>query len=98
MIVCVKTERRDRLNLNLNGEMLEEVNSFKCLGSIIGKNEGVVEDVIGRVNEEAKVSGAMNRLCKVRPLGVNAKRMMYERLVVPSALHGAKTWRGKRRD
>ena len=38
MMVCAKTERRDRLNLSLNVDMLEEVNSFKYLGSIIGKN------------------------------------------------------------
>ena len=58
--------------------MLEEV------GSIIGKNGGIVEDVIGRVNEGAKGSGAMNKLWKVRSLGVNLKRMIYERIVVPS--------------
>ena len=29
VMVCAKTERRDRLNLSLNGEMLEEVDSFK---------------------------------------------------------------------
>ena len=31
VMVCVKTERRDQLNLSLNGEMLEEVDSFKFL-------------------------------------------------------------------
>ena len=34
VMVCAKTERRDRLNLGLNGEMLEEVDSFKYLGSL----------------------------------------------------------------
>ena len=34
--------------------------------------------MIGRVNKRAKFSGAMNRLLKVRSLGVNVKRMMYE--------------------
>ena len=42
--------------------MLEEVDSFKYLGSIVSKNGGVVEDLMGRVNEEAKVSGAMSRI------------------------------------
>ena len=51
------TERRDRLNLSLNGEMLEEINSFKYLGSIIGNNGGVVEDVFGRGKEGATLSG-----------------------------------------
>ena len=60
-MVCVNTERRDHLNLSLNGEMVEEADSFKYLGSIIGKNEGVFEDEIGRVNKGAKVSGPMNQ-------------------------------------
>ena len=47
VMVCAKTERRGRLNLSLNGEMLEEVDPFKYLVSIIRKNGGVVEDVIG---------------------------------------------------
>ena len=46
-MVCMKTERSDSLNLFLNGEMVEEVDSFKYHGSIIGKNGGVVKNVIG---------------------------------------------------
>ena len=41
---------------------MEEVDSFKYLGSIVRWNEGVVEDVIRRVNEGAKVSGTMSRI------------------------------------
>ena len=33
----------------------------------------------------------MNRLWKVRSLGVNVKRMMYEKIVVPNVLYGADT-------
>ena len=53
--MCGKTGRRERLNLILNGEILEEVDSFNYLGSIVCKNDGVVENVISRVNEGAKV-------------------------------------------
>ena len=41
VMLCAKTERSDSLNLSLNGEMLEEIDSFKYLGSIIGKNGGL---------------------------------------------------------
>ena len=44
----------------------EEVDSFKYLRTITSKNRGVAEDVIGRVNEGARVSGAMSRIWKVR--------------------------------
>ena len=92
VMVCAMTERRDCLNLSLNGEIQEEVNSVKYLESIIGKNEGLLEDVTGRVNEEGKVSGATNRLWKVRSQGVYLKRMMNERIVVPSVLYVIETW------
>ena len=92
VMVCGKVERRERLNLRLNEEILEEVDSFRYLGSIVSKNGGVSEDVISRVNEGAKVSGAMNRIWRVRSLGVNVKRMMYESIVVPTVLYGAETW------
>ena len=39
VMVWAKTEGGECLN----GEMLQEVISFKYLGSIIGKNKGVVE-------------------------------------------------------
>ena len=49
------------------------------------------EEVIGRLNEGLKLSSAMNRLWKVRANGVKLKRMMYERIGVPSVLYGFET-------
>ena len=46
-VVYGGTERREHLDLSLNGEILEEVDSFKYLGSILSKNGSVVEDVMG---------------------------------------------------
>ena len=68
---------------------MEEVDSFKYLGSIVSKNGGVVEDVISRVNEGAKVSGALSRIWRVGSFGIGVKRMMYERIVVPTVIYGA---------
>ena len=82
VMVCGRAERRDHLDLNLKGEILEEEDSFKYLGWIVSKNGGVVDDVISRVNEGAKVSGAMSRIWKVGSFGMNVKRRMYERKVV----------------
>ena len=62
------------------------------LGAIVSKIGGVVEDVISRVNEEAKVSGALSRIWKVGSFGVGVKIMMYERIVVPTVIYGAEAW------
>ena len=53
----------------------------------MSKNGGVVEYVISTVNEGAKVSSAMSRIWKVRSFGINVKRMMYERIVVPTVVY-----------
>ena len=50
------------MDLRLNGEMLEEIDSDKYLESIGSRNGGVFEDVINRVNEGAKVLGAFSRI------------------------------------
>ena len=44
------------------------------------------------MNEGTGVENAVNRLWKVRGLGVGVKIMVYERIVVPSVLYGADSW------
>ena len=48
--------------------------------------------MISRVNKGAKVSGALNRILKVRSFGMGVRKMMYERIVVSTVVHGAETW------
>ena len=52
----------------------------------------MVEDVISRVNEGTKVSGALSRIWKVGLFGIGVKRMMYERIVVPTVIYGVEAW------
>ena len=46
VMVCGKSQRGEQLNLSLKGEILEEVDPFKYLGAIVGKNGGVQGDVL----------------------------------------------------
>ena len=98
VLVCSSNERRMDLNLNLNGEILEEVNSFKYLGSIVSGRGGVFEDVRARVNEGAKAGGAMKSVWKVRSVSMEVKRAMYESILVPTVLYGAECWTMKAED
>ena len=75
-----KSQRGEQLNLK--GELLEEVDVFKYLEAILGKNGGVMEDVLKKVNEGAKVAGAMSRGWRGRSLGINVKGMMDEIIVL----------------
>ena len=89
---CTRNEDGDRLNVMLNGEALEEVDQFKYLGSVIAANGGVEADVRHRVNEGCKVLGALKGVMKNRGLGMNVKKFLYEKVVVPTVMYGSESW------
>ena len=92
--VMRRTRREDgaRLNVMLNGEALEEVGQFKYLGSVIAANGGVEADVRHRVNEGCKVLGALKGVMKNRGLGMNVKKVLYEKVAVPTVMYGSESW------
>lgn len=89
---CARDEQMGDLNVRLNGEMLEEVKMFKYLGSNVTASGDVQGEVVYRINEGKKVLGAVNRVFKSRNVGLNVKRCVYERVIVPTVLYGAETW------
>ena len=92
--VSVETRNKDgaRLNVRLNGEELEEVDQFRYLGSVINGNGGVEADVRHRVNEGCKVLGALKGVMKNRGLGMNVKKVLYEKVVLPTVIYGSESW------
>ena len=88
---CTRNEDGARLNVMLNGEALEEVDQFKYLGSVIAANGGVEADVRHRVNEGCKVLGALKGVMKNRGLGMNVKKVLYEKVVVPTVMYGSES-------
>ena len=95
---CARNESDTRLNVMLEGEVLEEVDQFKYLGSIISANGGVEADVSHRVNEGCKVLGAVNGVIKNRGLGMDVKRALYEKVIVPTVTYGSELWGMKERE
>ena len=89
---CSRNGNGGILNVTLNGEKLEEVDRFKYLGSVVDANGGVEVDVCNRVNEGCKMLGAMKGALKGRGVGMKVKKMLYEKMIVPTVLYGAETW------
>ena len=89
---CARNEDGARLNVMLNGEALEEVDQFKYLGSVMAENGGLEADVHQRVNEGCKVLGALKGVMKNRGLGMNVKKAVYEKVVVPKVMYGLESW------
>ena len=45
-----------------------------------------------RVNEGCKVLGALKEVMKNRGLGMNVKKVLYEKVVVPTVIYGSESW------
>ncbi|XP_068217827.1 uncharacterized protein [Palaemon carinicauda] len=85
-------ESSARLNFMLNGELLQEVDQFKYLGSVVATNAGVETDERQRVNDGCKVLGAVKRVVKNRGLEMNVERFLYEKVIVPTLRYGSELW------
>ena len=83
-----RNEDGARLNVMLNGEALEEVDQFKYLGSVIAANGGMEADVRHRVNEGCKVLGAMKGVMNNKRLGMNVKKVLFEKVIMPTVMYG----------
>ena len=92
VIRCTRNEDGARLNVMLNGEALEEVGQLKYLGSVIAANCGVEADIRHRANEGCKVLGALKGVRKNRGLGMNVKKILYEKVVVSTVMYGSESW------
>ena len=80
----------------LNGEPLEEVDCFNCLGSQVAGDGGCEMDVVHRMNEGYRAWGALKSVLSNRGLWIKAKKCLYEGVIIPTALYGAEAW-GMRR-
>ena len=49
-------------------------------------------DVRHRVNEGCKVLGALKGVIKNRGLGMNVKKVLYEKVVMPTVMYGSESW------
>ena len=89
---CTRRDDGSRLNVCVDGERMEEVESFKYLGSHIETKGGVEVEVGYRVSEASKCLGGLKSVMSNRNLGMEAQRKLYEGVIVPTALYGAETW------
>ena len=88
VLVCSREGGRAELRVRLNGELLEEVELFKYLGSVISNDTGVSMDVRQIVSEGAATYGVMKSIWRVNKIGMRANKGLYESIVVPTVLYG----------
>jgi hypothetical protein len=89
---CSREEMTEELNVMMNGEVLEEVSCFEYLGACVTANGELSEEVKMRVRKGHQAWGALKTVLGNRCVSMNAKRRLYESVVVSSVLYGSETW------
>ena len=89
---CSRYGNGDPMHVILKGEQLEEVDCFKYLGSQVAADGGCDRNMVHRKNERYRARGALKSVLSNRGLGIKAKKCLYERVIVPTALYGAEAW------
>ena len=89
---CSNEDPVPGLQIQLEGEQLEKVDSFKYLGATVAEGGDVGKEVQHRVIEASRAMGGMNKIFKNREVDMRTKRGLYESIIVPTALYGAETW------
>ena len=90
---CSRYGNGGRMHVILNSEpRLEEVDCFKYLGSQVAADGGCKRNVVHMMNEGYRAWGALKSGLSNRGSGIKAKKCLYERVIVPTALYGVEAW------
>jgi hypothetical protein len=89
---CSRDGMVGNLNVRLNAELLEEVSCFQYLGAGVAANGELGEEVKMRVRKGYQTWGVLKAVLRNRCVGMNAKRRLYESVVVPTVMYGSETW------
>ena len=73
---CSRYGNGDRMHVILNGELLEEVDCLKYLGSQVAADGGCERDVVHRMNEGYRAWIAPKSVMSNRELEIKAKKCL----------------------
>ena len=102
--ISTKNTKVMRIKVNTNnsvvidGQEVEDVDSFYYLGARITKHGGTEDDIRNRLG---KATGAFNKLAKIWRSGQlckNTKIRIFKSNVIAVLLYGCESWRMKKRD
>ena len=89
----MKVNTKDRRNIRINGENIEDVKEFSYLGSIISQDGGAVSDVKSRIHKANAVFIQLYPLWKSREITTKTKLRIFRSNVKSVLLYGCETWK-----
>jgi len=88
----LKTSPDQKINVKIEEQVLEEVDSFCYLGSIIDRNGGTEADVKSRIGKAHAAFLALGKVWKTRDISLKTKLKLFNSNVKSVLLYGCETW------
>ena len=90
--IMVSSRIAPRSTVLMNGERLEEVKSFKYLGSIISSEGDSTEKIRTRINLAILAIAKLKKIWSNNNIKTATKILLYESLVVSVLTYGCESW------
>lgn len=79
-------------NIVMNGQKLEEVNSFKYLGATLTRDGCCTAEIRIRIGMATSAMSRLDRIWRSNSISFSTKHRLYKSLVVSILLYGCETW------
>ena len=90
--VMVSSTDHITANIAMNGEMLEEVSTFKYLGATLSKDGTCTAEIRIRIGTATAAMARLSRIWKSNNISFQTKYRLYRSLVLSILLYGCETW------
>ena len=90
--VMVNSRNDTSCNINIEGQALEEVNSFKYLGATLTKDGRSTTEIKTRIAMATSALARLDKIWKSREMWFGTKYKLYKSLVQSIFLYGCESW------
>ena len=91
-------KEKEKINITLEGEELEQVAEFVYLGGVITEDAESTRDIRKRIGLASAMFGKLRKLWRSGNISTRTKTKLYETLVIPVLMYGAESWCMKKED
>ena len=91
-------KKPEKMEVNLEGEMLEQVTEFVYLGGLITEDAKCTKDIRRRISLASAIFGGLRKMWRSNKISIRIKKKLYETLVIPVLLYGSGYWCLKREE
>ena len=96
--ILVSSKHKESVNMQLNGEQVEQVNEFMYLGATCSSTNDNSKEIRKRLSIAGHKFTQIQNLLKDRSLTVNIKIRLLRALIFPIAIYGCEAWTLKKVD